>query len=485
MGKTAKAKPASQHAIKKPSAVKSPVKRRPRQFLSPEQFRNIFLRVCKTSTSLPYPASGGRRGDLAIGCSAWIRAARTNGEMPISTTTSRAGFLAIHSTRITEQGELVWGVTDQQALSWSKTMAKRLSNLCRHYTQAGLQEPPAQWHAMIKEELKLEHEEEEPAADVPGMAKPVSSITATENEAEEGEEEEPVASDEVDAGADADEVNDEGGDEEMEEEEEEEDEQEAADEESVAWKVDYSYECKKAYRWNGKVREYTDVYKMPTAEADELDSVIGVWPEGFEKEVPGLSCGKIFPEKFKAGGLPRSGKKKGKKTDTEHLWQGTLPGSETMHIAWRSSRGWNITLYKDARQKCQIKPDNFTCHGDADDMPAGKCVKLMIRVAEDWVSGKALETELLKHRDSLIAEFGLIAMKGKPAANRKMTAPIAAAAKATAPASSPITVTETPGPNKDTPPPVTVSPRTSPARGITMKAFGIPAPCRMQSSDSD
>ena len=416
---------------KKPAAAK----KRPRQYISPEDFRADFLPICKTSTSLPYPKDGGRRGDLAIGCWPWIKAATSKSALAMNKSTMISGFHAIHACRKEELSEDVWGVTDAQATSWATQMTARLKNLCRHYEQASKSKP--QWYNMIT--VKIEKSEEAPAT-TSTRAAATTTTQQQQSDAEDVESEEAVVASPVsaslpdgfekavaaDLGVGSSDGEDDDAEEGNEEEEEEDDDDDGA---RTKWNVHWSHECSRAYRVEegGHKKDYTSVYHKPTKTSDELSPVVGIWPDGYEGEVPGICLGTVFPDFFKVGGLPASGKQKKTRGEKEPLWRGpnqsARMGLGSLTIGWRHSRGWNMTLYNNGKQVSQIKPECYTTEDSKD--VTDTCLKLMIQVAEDFAIDKVKVGELIKHRDSILHKFALVPWKGKPA--EKKSSPSSAA----------------------------------------------------------
>ena len=72
-------------------------------------------------------------------------------------------------------------------------------------------------------------------------------------------------------------------------------------------------------------------------------------------------------------------KKGGAKHD--NLWNSSLSGSDVV-LKWRSSRGWQITLYHKKKQMCALKPQAYMSTTPDHDTLQVRAIKLMIQVGK-------------------------------------------------------------------------------------------------------
>ena len=198
------------------------------------------------------------------------------------------------------------------------------------------------------------------------------------------------------------------------------------------WTITYSWETSKAVRQKGRTKQYSETL-VPRLQLSGTSPVLAKWPDGFEAEL-GVSQAEVWPKKFSSkstkGGpeLPKNGKKQ-KVKGGDRLWTGTMETGKVIYTQWRSSRGWQVSLYDQAdtgkkeNQLCQLKPSSYECN-DTEKVLHEVCVHLMTRLGQDLVNGKTkIDEDLLQARDNLLPEFHLTAIKGstKPRAQKRAT----------------------------------------------------------------
>ena len=384
MGKSAKISPKA--AKVKKAAGKSP-KKRPRTELSPEAFKSRFMSICTQPSCLPYPEKGGRRPDLAISCKGWVRASFIDGKMQCyNKNVVISGFLAIHATQKNSIPR-EWKLEDQKAESWAKQMTNRLLHLLRDCSQAALQKPPAQWFRLItsgpvKEEL------------------PAASENGSEV-GEDGEEEAAVSASEAEETTKT---------------------QLIPKHPIPKYELNYSYEMEQAYRTlypRGK-KEYTHTWAKPKPCLSEKP-VLAAWPDGFQAIIAQRTCGETWPDLFKGEGasITELPKRTAKATaGKDPLWTGQFKDGQTTYLAWRCSRGWQVSLYKgtQGQQVCQLKPSGvMLAHADAGDGVPNLCVALMKELAGMYVYEQVSEGNLYAERDKLLPKHGLSKLDGSGA----------------------------------------------------------------------
>ena len=451
--------------VKKPKITK-PKAARPRAVMTAEGFKKKFIGCTGLSTSLIYPEAGGRRSDLALLCKQWVRAARMDDGTykAFNLLVMKLGFQAIHAEQKASQGEEQWAVGDNQCVSWSHQMAKRLQNLIRHCSQASQQDPVPQWLNLCLSETETKKE-------------PIESSTADAAATvhdEEAESEEKPAESEAESADDEDKSAASAQDEEEEDDDDEKFELGPTDEQcawdnlaagsqaasgtklrkttkqkddvATAWIVEFSGQVGRAYRRKAEsvgfmskknIKDYSNE-PIHVAGAKSDDEIVVSWADGYSCSVSGVTNGEIFPDKYRTSNvLPKNGKRgKGKQT-AEHLWTGETKDGASMHIAWRSSRGWNLAAImkngKKSDQICQIKPELYRCLDQEQDVSA-LCLKLLREVLTEFGNGTQKRENLLACRDGLLVKYRLAekteAPKFKPKApqaqpsQQKATAPI-------------------------------------------------------------
>ena len=154
---------------------------------------------------------------------------------------------------------------------------------------------------------------------------------------------------------------------------------------------------------------------------------------------------------------------------------------EQLHIAWRDSRGWNLSLvWKSKDQICQIKPENFHCVDETteENIVIKPCLKLLTQVAEEFGAGTALKDDLLSRRNDLLCKFRLAALSkktDKPKTTPKATPKAKAKAKANGTAPEPpakvASASVAPEVASGSEPPANVAPSR-----LSMYGIGVPFP---------
>ena len=97
------AKKVMKHLMKKPVSKGSS---RPRIEGNAQTFRKHYYDLVRQPPCLAYPASGGRRPDLALACKPWIlKTDALGGSYSWRPKTVISGFLAIHASRKLETDE--------------------------------------------------------------------------------------------------------------------------------------------------------------------------------------------------------------------------------------------------------------------------------------------------------------------------------------------------------------------------------------------
>ena len=405
------------------SIAKKPAAAHGKEISTVEEFADVFEPLCYQQSCLPYPQKGGRQSHLAISSKRWVHAMRDEGGglQTIKKKLITPGFLEIHKRR-KHKDEIGWALPDNQSESWAIQMGKRLGLLKRHISQAMDGDRP-QWLAMVFDDTHMKKESADDG-DGAGPRVPAETQVDSENEEEnqndeEGEEEEPEGP----------------------EDPEQEQQKEPANEQhhehlddaekylgTIEYIADYSHEAKKAFRVKAacqkKAKDFTEEYECD--DDDEAnDPVTAVWPDGWRVKIAKLTCGEVWPQHFevpqepvKAAAttskvLPNNSAKKKKKggggVKEEKLWELENSVGARHYIQWRSSRGWQVSLYNAVGgQICQAKVQCYVAidEGKHKDVPVeDRCVAMMINVAKDYMTGDV--KHILLHRDSLLQKHGL------------------------------------------------------------------------------
>ena len=165
------------------------------------------------------------------------------------------------------------------------------------------------------------------------------------------------------------------------------------------------------------------------------------WPDGYEHAINQVTNGEKWPRHFKIEKLPKKCAKgsRGKKT-LEHLWSGETQDGTGLYLAWRSSRGWQVSLYRQGGQGtgqiCQMKPSGWRHKSNG--CVEEKCVDVMTCVAVEIQKGETSTTDdLIARRDHHAAQHELEFVGTRVGQSKQVSAPeptpaIAAEEKASA-----------------------------------------------------
>ena len=272
---------------------------------SVEKFKLQYLLCCPTAVSLPYPEKGGRRSDLILTCSAWVRASREdNNWLRFSPATVKAGFLSIHETN-RQEAPGVWDIKNEQALSWAGQMQKRLQLLIRHCKQAESVMP--KW---LRDSLdgtgkaikpKTEPAEAAAAVPLPSSTRQDDEAEQSEKSSEEGETKETEGGEEEQAATDSDmDVGTRSN-------------QIAFD----GWVAEYSWEAETGVRRRAEIGEASVDYAKELVKRPHLGGdapVLAKFADGYVAELKNIVQSEKWPTEFKAAhvagssALPKNGK---------------------------------------------------------------------------------------------------------------------------------------------------------------------------------
>ena len=178
------------------------------------------------------------------------------------------------------------------------------------------------------------------------------------------------------------------------------------------WIVDFNRETDKAFRTtpDGKNKSYTSGFSR-TSDATALSPVWAHWPDGHKAFIAQVTCHDIWPSKYPlemgSGGVNLPPKKKGKKQRAvEALWDGEKD-SERVHLVWRSSRGWQLSLYHGKPQVCQLKMVGLVVNAACGKTIQDASIALMKELAASYVAGTVGKDKLSEERDRLLPLHGL------------------------------------------------------------------------------